>query len=69
MKVRLMRIVKDRITKEDIEIPAEIDDSEVQCVYKDQNGVVLSLASGYVIKVSHTFEEMVSCFIGSNELQ
>ena len=69
MKVRLMRIVKDRETKKDIEIPAEIDVDEVQCVYKDQNGTFLSLTSGYVIKVSHSFKEMEDCFIGSNTLQ
>jgi len=69
MKVRLMRIVKDRETKKDIEIPAEIDMDEVQCVYRDRNGVSLSLTSGYVVKVAHSYEEMINTFIEGTIIQ
>ena len=66
MKYRLLKIVRDREMEENIEIPTEIDSNDVQCVYKDQNGVSLSLTSGYTVKVAHSFQEMINCFINQN---
>ena len=63
MKVRFMRIVVNRETKEEIQVPAEIDTEEVQCVYKDRNGVLLSLTSGNLLKVAHRLDDMVECFV------
>jgi len=66
MKIRLLRIVRDKVTKEEIQVPSEVDTEEVQCVYKDRNGVSLSLKNGYTVKVAHTLEEMVDCFINNS---
>lgn len=64
MKIHYRRIVKDRETKEDKVILHEIRKSDVQCVYKDRNGVFLSLTSGILIKTDHTYEEMTNAFLG-----
>ena len=63
MKVRLLKIVRDRETKEEISVEAEVDTDDVQCVYRDRNGVLLALTSGYTVKVAHSYQEMIDTFI------
>jgi len=63
MKIRLLRLIKDWKKNEEKQIPEEIKVEWVQCVYKDRNGVFLSLDNGFTIKVDHSFDEMVGIFI------
>ena len=63
MKIRLLRLVKDWKTKEEKQILEEVKTEWVQCVYRDRNGVFLSLDNGFTIKVDHSFDEMIDAFI------
>ena len=67
MKINLRRIIKatEVITEEKYDkiVTQEVSTIDVQCVYKDQNGVFLSLKSGRVFKVDHTLREMTECFV------
>jgi len=63
MKVRLLRVSINKETKEEVQIPMDVDTEEVQCVYKDRNGVSVSLKNGFVFKVAHSLKEMEDTFI------
>lgn len=63
MRIHLRRLVKDRITKEEIVIAEEVRRKDLQCIYKDQYGVFLSMRSGMLIKVDHTLREMTGYFL------
>ena len=63
MKVRLLKVIRNKETKEETSVETEIDSDEVQCVYRDRNGVLISLKNGYLVKVDHSYQEMANTFI------
>lgn len=62
MKPLIRRIVLDRETKEEIVIGLEIGRRDILCLYKDRNGVFISLANGKLVKVDHTLNELEEIF-------
>lgn len=62
LKSVIRRIVLDRDTKEEVVIGLEVGRRDILCLYKDRNGVFISLSNGRVVKADHTLRELQRIF-------
>lgn len=58
MKYRFKMKVKDKETKELIEIEKRVDPEDIACYYKNGKEYYISTKSGRIYRLNHTFNEI-----------